>query len=337
VAETALGAIDRNDLSQATRDRLSVLLLRLTHLCGDATGAEHAAELAEAMDQGAIIGVEARIWTAVTLLAHPATRPAGARIADAVADALSRDQQMLERAGGRWRLLLAYHSGRAGYLTLAEELLAPLFGSDQELREYRDPAFHVLRAVSAGSGADLRLYRQALLGRYRKLDGECEPSERLVVVSALADVAGRLGAYAEAMRFEREELDLRFQLFPTDHPDTLTTRNNVASWTGEAGDPAGALQLFKELLPDHERVLGADHPDTLTVRSNVAASTGGAGDPAGALQLFKELLPDQERVLGADHPRTLATRRSIGRLHGEAALHSESDTDWCEPIFLAPE
>ena len=57
-----------------------------------------------------------------------------------------------------------------------------------------------------------------------------------------------------------------------DHPDTLTTRNNIAAWTGRGGDAAGALRLFRELLPDRERVLGPDHPDTLTTRNNMAAA-----------------------------------------------------------------
>jgi len=52
-----------------------------------------------------------------------------------------------------------------------------------------------------------------------------------------------------------------------DHPDTLTTRGNIAHWTGQSGDAPGALELSKELLPDHERVLGPDHPDTLTTEA----------------------------------------------------------------------
>ena len=56
-----------------------------------------------------------------------------------------------------------------------------------------------------------------------------------------------------------------------DHPDVLTTRGNIASWTGQGGDAAAALQLFRELLPDQVRVLGPDHPDVLTTRNNIAA------------------------------------------------------------------
>ncbi|HZM77933.1 MAG TPA: tetratricopeptide repeat protein [Candidatus Limnocylindrales bacterium] len=55
-----------------------------------------------------------------------------------------------------------------------------------------------------------------------------------------------------------------------DHPDTLTTRHNLARWRGQAGDPAGAAAAFAELLHDRLRVLGADHPHTLTTRHNLA-------------------------------------------------------------------
>ena len=65
-----------------------------------------------------------------------------------------------------------------------------------------------------------------------------------------------------------------------DHPDTLTTRNNLAYWRGEAGDPAAAVTAFTELLPDRVRVLGPDHPDTLTTRGALARWRGEAGDAA---------------------------------------------------------
>ena len=62
-----------------------------------------------------------------------------------------------------------------------------------------------------------------------------------------------------------------------EHPDTLTTRANLAYWTGEAGDAAGARDQFAALLPVSERVLGAEHPDTLTARHNLAAGPGRRG------------------------------------------------------------
>jgi hypothetical protein len=61
------------------------------------------------------------------------------------------------------------------------------------------------------------------------------------------------------------------------HPETLSTRNNIAHWTGELGDAREASRLFRELLPDLERVLGPNHPDTLIVRQNIAYWTGKGG------------------------------------------------------------
>ena len=57
-----------------------------------------------------------------------------------------------------------------------------------------------------------------------------------------------------------------------DHPDTLTSRNNLADAYQAAG--LAAIPLYERTLADPERVLGADHPDTLTSRNNLAAPTG---------------------------------------------------------------
>ena len=118
-----------------------------------------------------------------------------------------------------------------------------------------------------------------------------------------------MGDAREALRLFAELLPDQERVLGRDHPDTLTTRNNIASWTGEVGDAREALRLFTELLPDQERVLGRDHPDTLTTRNNIAVWTGEVGDAREALRLFTALLPDQERVLGRDHPDTLTTRQ----------------------------
>ncbi|MDA2910926.1 tetratricopeptide repeat protein, partial [Nitrospiraceae bacterium AH_259_D15_M11_P09] len=104
-----------------------------------------------------------------------------------------------------------------------------------------------------------------------------------------------------------------------DHPDTLTTRSNLAFWTGRTGKVREALRLFTQLLPDQQRVLGPEHPDTLTTRGNLAFWTGRTGDAREAFRFFTQLLPDQQRVLGHDHPDTLTTRSSIASWTGRTA------------------
>jgi ferritin-like protein len=79
-------------------------------------------------------------------------------------------------------------------------------------------------------------------------------------------VGDAAGAVAE---FERLLTD-RLRVLGADHPDTLRTRNNLASCRGRAGDAAGAVAEFERLLTDRLRVLGPDHPDTLRTRGNLA-------------------------------------------------------------------
>ena len=45
-----------------------------------------------------------------------------------------------------------------------------------------------------------------------------------------------------------------------EHPDTLTARLSLASYTGDAGDAAGARDELAALLPVSEPVLGPEHP-----------------------------------------------------------------------------
>ncbi|MER8160039.1 tetratricopeptide repeat protein, partial [Streptomyces sp. NPDC094472] len=54
------------------------------------------------------------------------------------------------------------------------------------------------------------------------------------------------------------------------HPDTLTTRNNLACKRGQTGDAEGAVAALAELLGDRVRVLGYYHPDTLVTLGNLA-------------------------------------------------------------------
>ncbi|MET8866002.1 tetratricopeptide repeat protein [Nonomuraea sp. NPDC004580] len=56
-----------------------------------------------------------------------------------------------------------------------------------------------------------------------------------------------------------------------DHPDTLTSRNNLAAAYHAAGDVRRATPLLKRALAECERVLGPGHPTTTLVRANLRA------------------------------------------------------------------
>ncbi|WP_251061063.1 tetratricopeptide repeat protein [Streptomyces sp. ISL-100] len=54
------------------------------------------------------------------------------------------------------------------------------------------------------------------------------------------------------------------------HPDTLTSRSNLAGAYESAGDLERAVPLYETTLAQRERVLGDTHPHTLASRDNLA-------------------------------------------------------------------
>jgi hypothetical protein len=240
------------------------------------------------------------------LLDTPGQREAALALAGQATAALETHTR-LGAAGDRWRLVLAYHAGRAGLPDLTAQLLAPLINSTDHAGQ--DAATMVQRAVD-GPRADIRLQDILLEAELTALPPDAD-DDRLRIHHALAVNHGALGEYRQALTHGQHELTLRTTIQSPDHPDTLTIRDNIARWTGECGDAAEALRLSRELLPDQRRALGPDHRDTLATRSNIASWTGECGDAAEALRLSRELLPDQRRVLGPDHPGTLTTRNNI--------------------------
>ena len=75
----------------------------------------------------------------------------------------------------------------------------------------------------------------------------------------------------------KQNLNDSERILGPDHPNTLTTRNNLAESYRAAGRIDEAITLHKQNLNDRERILGPDHPNTLTSRNNLASSYREAG------------------------------------------------------------
>jgi hypothetical protein len=152
-------------------------------------------------------------------------------------------------------------------------------------------------------------------------------------LNALGDSPAQAINYGQALVTDCE------RVLGPDHPDTLTTRNNLASAYQDAGRLAEAIPLHERTLTDRERVQGPDHPDILASRGNLALAYRAAGRLAEAIPLFERTLAGCERVLGPDHPGTLTTRgnlalayRAAGRLAEALPLFERTLAD-CERVL----
>ncbi|GED86957.1 tetratricopeptide repeat protein [Streptomyces sp. 6-11-2] len=114
------------------------------------------------------------------------------------------------------------------------------------------------------------------------------------------------------------------------HPDTLNSRNNLASAYESAGDLERAIPLHEATLAQRERVLGDTHPDTLISRNNLASAYESAGDLERAIPLYEATLAQYERVLGGTHPDTLISRNNLA-----SAYESAGDLERAIPLYEA--
>jgi len=131
------------------------------------------------------------------------------------------------------------------------------------------------------------------------------------VMDRCASALEAQGTYTLAKLHFKRNLELRQQRLGEEHPDTLTSMNNLANTLKAQGDHAGARRLEESVLEVSRRVLGEEHPDTLSSMGNLALTLWNQGDHAGARRLFESVLEVSQRVLGEEHPDTLTSMNNL--------------------------
>ena len=148
--------------------------------------------------------------------------------------------------------------------------------------------------------------------------------EHMHGADAIASAYVSAGRITEAIALFEQVLPDSIRVLGEDHPDTLTSRNNLAGAYLSAGRITEAIALFEQVLPDRIRVLGEDHPHTLASRNNLAGAYESAGRLEEAIALFEQVLPDSIRVLGEDHPLTKTVRENLEAARRELAQREDS-------------
>jgi tetratricopeptide (TPR) repeat protein len=94
-----------------------------------------------------------------------------------------------------------------------------------------------------------------------------------------------LGKYDEAATMHRQVLTLRTKVLGAEHPDTLTSMNNLALVLDSQGNYDEAVAMHRQAFGGYQKVLGAEHPDTLASINNLAHALDRQGnyDEAAAM------------------------------------------------------
>jgi serine/threonine protein kinase len=210
-------------------------------------------------------------------------------------------RQEAEAAAEKERLARQEAADRLTQIELINNSVFDIF-TDFDIRKVKagpDPVEYVLtdRLIAAGKKLDERAIHDPL------------------VLANLRDRLGQtllsLGRAQEAIEFLAWAHDTRQAKLGPDHPDTLTSMNNLAEGYRDAGQLAKALPLLEETLKLKKAKLGPDHPDTLTSMNNLAGGYYAAGQLAKALPLLEETLKLMKAKLGPDHPDTLTSMNNL--------------------------
>jgi tetratricopeptide (TPR) repeat protein len=122
------------------------------------------------------------------------------------------------------------------------------------------------------------------------------------------------GQFWEAEPLWKSVLAMCERVLGPEHPDTLSTVNNLATLYTDQGKYEQAEPLFQRVLAGRERVLGPEHPSTFSTVNNLAELYRNQGKYEQAEPLYQRALAIREQVFGSDHPNTTRVRNNYAEL-----------------------
>jgi tetratricopeptide (TPR) repeat protein len=182
--------------------------------------------------------------------------------------------------------------------------------------------------------------------------------DQLRLHAALADAYNDLGIYPQALDHGHQELALRQHLQYPGHPDTLTTRNNIAAWTTlnrhgsrdepdqaplaelggladhavAAGDTAAAVSYCEQMVAAAEEAFGPGDIRLIGYLRRTTATLAAANRNAQAIETLTRAIAindyyGAETIETANDLRTLAGLQQRNGLDQQAAQNLDRARD----------
>src|SRR3984957_2845928 len=150
--------------------------------------------------------------------------------------------------------------------------------------------------------------------------------------NAVPDVAAALGlVYVDGGRWKEAEklqvlvVETMKRVLGEEHPDTLTSMDNLASTYRSQGRWKEAEMLGVLVVETMKQVLGEEHPDTLTSMDNLASTYRRQGRWKEAEMLDVLVTETMKRVLGEEHPDTLMSMNNLASTYWSQGRWKEAE------------
>jgi hypothetical protein len=143
-----------------------------------------------------------------------------------------------------------------------------------------------------------------------------EGAERAERLAAAANRGASLATCGDdpnkaAVPILRQVLAETLRVRGAEHPETLTSANNLGWALVCAHEYASAERILRDTIEVQRRVLGDEHPNQLMSVGNLACVLIRRGKSADAERILRDVLSSMKRVLGEEHPSTLKTMGSL--------------------------
>jgi tetratricopeptide (TPR) repeat protein len=137
-----------------------------------------------------------------------------------------------------------------------------------------------------------------------------------------------IGAYNEAQDYLERALSMRERILGEEHPDTVTSLNNLANLLVERGSYDEARPLFERALAIREKEFGPEHHKTAQSLNNLGRVLAVQGSHDKARSYFERALRVYESTLGQEHPDAVHTLGNIA-----STLRDQGDFDGARRLY----
>ena len=117
----------------------------------------------------------------------------------------------------------------------------------------------------------------------------------------------------------------KLKILGFEHPETLSSMNNLAMTYSNQGRWKEAEELFVQVMGTRKRVLGPEHLVTLSSMANLAWTYSHQGRLREAEELFVQVIETSSRVLGLEHPSTLTSIANLASTYSNQGQWKEAE------------
>ncbi|KAI0864540.1 kinesin light chain 1 [Xylaria cubensis] len=143
-----------------------------------------------------------------------------------------------------------------------------------------------------------------------------------------------LGKYNKAERLYQQTLRLRKEVLGREHPDTLSSMNNLGNAFNNQGKYKEAEEIYRKTLELRKKVLGKMHPDTLGSMNNLGNALYNQRNYEKAEGIYRQTLELKKKVLGKEHSDILGSMKNLGNVLYNQGKYEEAEGIYRQTLEL---